>query len=100
MTGKFTDEEQQYIERLMVWKKQDRKRRLIFYISCLIAAGLIILFTFLYLFQNPAHHSIYVIGIPGILTAVPLIVVVILGLKSIDEKTLIAAIFSKVKHKK
>ena len=100
MTGKFTDEEQQYIERLMVWKKQERRRRLIFYNSCLIAAGFIILFTFLYLFQNPEHHSIYVIGIPGILAAVPLIVVYALGLKSIDEKNLIASIFRKLKHNK
>jgi hypothetical protein len=100
MTKQFTDEEEQYIDRLLAWKKQERKRRLIFYNSCLIAGMLILLFAFLYILQNPDHRAIYQVGIPGILIAVPLLIVYTLGLKSTDEKHLISSIFRKWKHKK
>jgi hypothetical protein len=99
MKTPLTEEEQDYLDRVLDWEKRERKQRLFFYNICLSAGGLIILFTFLYLLENLEDTSIYWIGIPGVLLSIPFFIVYTLGLKSINEKNLIASIFKKWKHK-
>jgi len=99
MKKDLTKDEEKYVEYFLSWREKESKQRTIFYNACLIAGGIIILSTFIYLIQNLEDSSIYWIGIPGVLISIPFFIVYSLGMKMVNEKNIIASIIEKLKHK-
>jgi hypothetical protein len=99
MTSGFSEEEKAYLKNLNRWNERTSKHQAFFYNICGIVGGVIILYTCLRIIQNVGQENIYLKGLPGFIFAVPFFIIYYFGLKTIDEKNLIASILEKVKKR-
>jgi hypothetical protein len=97
---KLTKDEKDYLDRLLRWKKQEKKAQLVFYHCCLFAGGIILVTTFILMLENLNDLTVYRIGIPGLLISIPFFIIYALGYQMVEHKNLIATILEKLKHKK
>lgn len=96
MPTELSKEEEQFVNRLLIWDKKQKPIENIFYYILLILGVVIIVVVSFFTFKHLFNRIILIVTVPGFLTGILIIWLFFMGKRRIKEYQLITSILKKL----